>query len=95
MTAIVSSLAVASNIFLMTETLPRIVEARRAKQLEDQGDVAAPLLAEEPHSEAADIEGLSGRLTNTLTQLPTHSPYSPSYSSLDFFPACQRSGPLL
>ncbi|CAL8468781.1 g8322 [Coccomyxa elongata] len=54
MTAIVSSLAVASNIFLMTETLPRIVEARRAKQLEDQGDVAAPLLAEEPRS---DIEG--------------------------------------
>ncbi len=56
-------MAVASNIFLMSETLPRIVEARRAKQAAEAGEAAVPLLADDgppalddpapPH----DIEG--------------------------------------
>ena len=72
MTAVVSLLAVASNVFLMTETLPRIVEARRAKQLEDEGDLAAPLLTQSPSSQADDIEGVSGRLANMLTRHACH-----------------------
>lgn len=65
MTAAVSAVAVASNVFLMSETLPRIVEARRAKQAAEAGDAAAHLLADEgppaldSSAPVPDIEGVA------------------------------------
>ncbi|EIE22258.1 MFS general substrate transporter [Coccomyxa subellipsoidea C-169] len=58
-TALVSAVAVASNVFLMSETLPRIVEARRAKQLEQEGEAIVPLLIDDltPGQTVPDIEG--------------------------------------
>ena len=58
-TALVSAVAVASNVFLMSETLPRIVEARRAKQLQQEGEAAVPLLIDDlaPGDTVPDIEG--------------------------------------
>ena len=43
----------------MSETLPRIVEARRAKQLEQEGEAIVPLLIDDltPGQTVPDIEG--------------------------------------
>jgi hypothetical protein len=58
----VSAFAALSNLFVLKETLPHIVEARKAKQGSpaQEGDATVPLLGDAAGSEDAqtpDVEG--------------------------------------
>jgi MFS family permease len=54
--ALISAVATISNIFVLRETLPAIVEARRARQYaaEDEKEAAVPLLSA---AQPPDLEG--------------------------------------
>ena len=59
--ALISAVATLSNIFVLTETLPRVVEARAAAHAAKQQDEEKPLLDGEQKPSASepdiDIEG--------------------------------------
>ena len=55
--ALISAVALVSNTFMLTETLPRIVQARAAGHAADQKDETAPLLAAEDGQSRSDCEG--------------------------------------
>ena len=56
--ACVSATALISNTFMLTETLPRIVQARAARHAANEKDETAPLLAAETGQSGSDVEGL-------------------------------------
>lgn len=55
--ALISAVALISNAFMLTETLPRIVQARAADHAANQKDETAPLLAAENGQSGSDIGG--------------------------------------
>ena len=55
--ALVSLIALVSNTFMLTETLPRIVEAKAARLQAIQKDKQAPLLASESHLSTPEVNG--------------------------------------
>ncbi len=55
--ALVSAVALISNAFMLTETLPRIVQARAAQHAANQKDESAPLLAAENGQSGSEIGG--------------------------------------
>ena len=62
--ALVSLIALVSNTFMLTETLPKIVAAKAARLQATQKDEQAPLLAGESHlSSASEVNGEYGYIT--------------------------------
>ena len=61
--ALVSLIALVSNTFMLTETLPSILEAKAARLQAIQKDEQAPLLASESHLSASEVNGEYGYIT--------------------------------
>ena len=58
--ALVSLIALVSNTFMLTETLPRLVEAKVAHLQAIQKDEQAPLLANESNPSTSEVNGEYG-----------------------------------
>ena len=61
--ALVSLIALVSNTFMLTETLPRIVEAKAARLQAIQKDEQAPLFANESHLSTSEVNGEYGYIS--------------------------------